>query len=261
MSDYTTAIEFKNVSKKYIISNVFQQGIKGLLLNIFRPSYKHTAITYTALENINFKIKKGESFGLIGKNGAGKSTTLGLIAKVLYPTDGIIEVNGRVAPLLELGAGFHNDLTGRENVMVNGVLLGLTIQQVYEKMDDIIEFSGLQNFIDLPMRTYSTGMFVRLGFSIAINTDPDILLVDEVLAVGDVDFQEKCIDVMKNFKKKGVTIVFVSHEIKAAEIICDRVAYIDNHTIAGIGTPSEMMDRYISVHGRTLKEGKAATNV
>ncbi|MDQ0205187.1 ABC transporter ATP-binding protein [Pectinatus haikarae] len=242
------AIEFVNVTKKYIINNAFQQGIKGFILNMLKPSY-HRSNIYTAITDMNFCVKKGESFGLIGKNGAGKSTTLGLIARVLYPTVGKITVNGRVAPLLELGAGFHTDLTGRENAMINGVLLGLTIDEVKEKMDKIINFSGLGHFIDLPVRTYSTGMLVRLGFSVAINTNPDILLVDEVLAVGDAEFQEKCINAMQNFKKQGVTIVFVSHALKAAEIICDRIAYIDNHKIIGIGTPHEMMEIYMKEHG------------
>lgn len=237
------AIKFKGVSKKYFVSNIFDKGIKGFILNMFRPNYIKKS-EYEALKNINIEIKKGEFFGLIGKNGAGKSTTLGLIAKVLYPTNGEIEINGRVAPLLELGAGFHDDLTGRENIIVNGVLLGLTRKQVMAKMSEIIDFSGLGEFIDEPMRTYSSGMYMRLGFSVAVNIEPDILLVDEVLAVGDEEFQKKCMDKMQEFKEKGVTIVFVSHALDVAEKVCDRIAYLKRGAIAGVGTPGEMIELY-----------------
>ena len=237
------AIKFDNVAKKYMVSNIFSQGIKGLILNLIHPGY-FKRDEYEALHDVNFEIKKGEFFGLIGKNGAGKSTTLGMIAQVIYPTDGKVIVNGRVAPLLELGAGFHDDLTGRENIIVNGVLLGLTKKEISQKVDEIIDFSGLGDFIDAPMRTYSSGMYMRLGFSVAVHTNPDILLVDEVLAVGDAEFQKKCMDKMKEFKANGVTIVFVSHVLGAAEELCDRVAYLADHTVAGVGSPKEMFALY-----------------
>lgn len=237
------AIRFTDVKKRYMVSNMFEQGIKGFILNLFRPGYFKKR-EYEALHDVNFEIKKGEFFGLIGKNGAGKSTTLGMVAQVIYPTEGKVEVFGRVAPLLELGAGFHDDLTGRENVIINGVLLGLTKSQVMDRMDDIIEFSGLVEFIDSPMRTYSTGMYMRLGFSVAIHTNLDILLVDEVLAVGDDEFQKKCIKKMKEFKKQGVTIVFVSHALNVAEEMCDRMAYLANGTVVGVGTPKEIVALY-----------------
>ena len=237
------AIKFSGVSKKYFVSNIFDKGIKGFILNMFRPNYVKKS-EYEALANINVEIKKGEFFGLIGQNGAGKSTTLGLIAKVLYPTTGKIEINGRVAPLLELGAGFHDDLTGRENIVVNGVLLGLTKKQVMAKMEEIIEFSGLGKFIDEPMRTYSSGMYMRLGFSVAVNIEPDILLVDEVLAVGDEEFQKKCMDKMQEFKQKGVTIVFVSHALDVAEKVCDRIAYLKQGTVVCVGKPHETIELY-----------------
>lgn len=253
LSKTNIAINFENVTKKYTISNVFKEGIKGFIINMFKPSY-HRSTEYTALIDMNFSIKKGESFGFIGKNGAGKSTTLGLIAGVLYPTTGKITVHGRVAPLLELGAGFHTDLTGRENTMINGVLLGLTIDEVQQKMDKIIDFSGLKEFIDLPVRTYSTGMLIRLGFSIAINTNPEILLVDEVLSVGDSEFQAKCLEVMEHFKQIGVTIVFVSHALKEAEKICDRIAYIDDHKIVKIGTPKEIINLYTEQYSTHIRE-------
>lgn len=243
LSDNDIAIKFEDVTKRYMVNNIFSQGIKGLILNIFRPSYYKNS-EYEALHNVNLEIKKGEFFGLIGRNGAGKSTTLGMIAQVLYPSKGKISVNGRVAPLLELGAGFHDDLTGRENIMVNGVLLGLTKEQIAEKVEEIIDFSELHEFIDAPMRTYSSGMYMRLGFSVAIHTEPDILLVDEVLAVGDAEFQKKCIAKMKEFKEQGITIVFVSHALGVAEELCDRVAYFADHTLQGVGTPKEMFEIY-----------------
>lgn len=241
LSEY--AIEFIDVKKEYTITNMYSQGVKGLFVNFFRKNYLKTN-KHIVINNLNLKIKKGEFVGFIGKNGAGKSTTLGLMAKVLYPTSGKVKINGRVAPLLELGAGFHNDLTGRENIMVNGVLLGLTRKEVKNKMDEIIEFSGLENFIDEPMRTYSSGMYMRLGFSVAVNIDPDILLVDEVLAVGDENFQKKCLEKMKEFKEKGITIIFVTHSLNIAETVCDRIAYIENGQLVKIGNPKDIIDLY-----------------
>lgn len=241
MSEY--AIEFINVKKEYIVTNMYSQGLKGLFVNLLKKDYMKSN-KHIVIDNFNLKIKKGEFIGFIGKNGAGKSTTLGLMAKVLYPTSGLIKINGRIAPLLELGAGFHNDLTGRENIMVNGVLLGLTRDEVKEKMKDIIEFSGLNKFIDEPMRTYSSGMYMRLGFSVAVNIDPDILLVDEVLAVGDEEFQKKCLDKMEEFKKKGKTIIFVTHSLNIAEKVCDKIAYIENGKLVKFGDPREVISIY-----------------
>ena len=165
------------------------------------------------MENIDLEISSGETVGIIGNNGAGKSTILGLFAGVLKPTSGQISIKGRLAPLLELGAGFHPELSGLENIILNGVLLGMLKEEVEEKTDLIIAFSELEEFMDQPIRTYSSGMLARLGFSVAVHSDPDILLVDEVLAVGDQDFQKKCIEKMLGFKKNGKTIVFVSHNV------------------------------------------------
>tara|TARA_B100000686_G_scaffold89789_1_gene96491 strand:+ start:10525 stop:11139 length:615 start_codon:yes stop_codon:yes gene_type:complete len=182
--------------------------------------------SYTALENFNMEIASGEAVGIIGKNGAGKSTILGLLAGVLKATSGQIKVEGRIAPLLELGAGFHPELSGRENILLNGILLGMLKRDIEVKIDEIISFSELKNFIDQPIRTYSSGMLARLGFSVAVHSEPDILLVDEVLAVGDQDFQEKCIEKMIDFKKIGKTIVLVSHNMDELKIICDRAILI-----------------------------------
>lgn len=201
---------------------------------------------FEALCDISFEVHKGETFGIIGKNGAGKSTTLGLIAGVLKPTRGKVIVKGRISPLLELGAGFHQELTGRENIMLNGVLMGLTRAGVARKMDSIIDFSELGNFIDQPIRVYSSGMLARLGFSVVANLDPEILLIDEVLAVGDMNFQKKCIDKMMSFKKGGVTIIFVSHSMPDIEKICDRVAWLDNHTIKLMGNTKDVISNYLN---------------
>jgi lipopolysaccharide transport system ATP-binding protein len=205
-------------------------------------SLKHTK--FQALKDISFDVKKGETFGIIGKNGAGKSTILGLIAGVLKPNTGRVTVNGRISPLLELGAGFHPELTGRENITLKGVLIGLTRSEVLKKIDEIIEFSELDNFIDQPVRIYSSGMLARLGFSIVANLDPEILLIDEILAVGDMDFQKKCLQRMAAFKKRGVTIIFVSHNLVSVENICDRLLWIENHSSKRLGETKDILNEY-----------------
>ncbi|MHB8481848.1 MAG: ABC transporter ATP-binding protein [Nitrospiria bacterium] len=237
-------IVFENVFKSYPMYHHVTGGIKNFIFNFpgsLKSLRKHR---FEALRDISLTVYKGETFGLIGRNGAGKSTTLGLIAGVLRPTKGRVIIRGRVSPLLELGAGFHNDLTGRENIVLNGVLMGLTRASVLRKADEIVEFSELGDFIDQPIRVYSSGMLARLGFSIIANLEPDILLVDEVLAVGDISFQKKCVDKMAEFKKDGVTIIFVSHAISGLESICDRVAWIENHSIRRLGNPKEILSEY-----------------
>lgn len=235
-------IKFENVSKYYKLINT--GGIKSFIFNFFKQVRMYRENTFIALEGINFEVNDGDVVGIIGKNGAGKSTTLGLIAGVMKPTLGKVEVKGRIAPLLELGAGFHHDLTGRENIVLNGILLGMSKKDILEKVDEIIKFSELEEFIDQPIRMYSSGMLSRLGFSIAIQTNPDILLIDEVLSVGDKDFQKKCSDKIFEFKNKGITIVFVSHDIASVEKICDKVIWIENHKIRLIGSTNEVIEEY-----------------
>jgi lipopolysaccharide transport system ATP-binding protein len=238
-------VKFSNVSKSYNLINT--GGIKTFLFNFFKQIKEYKKNKFTALENISFEIKDKEVVGIIGRNGSGKSTTLGLIAQVLSPTSGKVEVNGKLAPLLELGAGFHQDLTGRENIILNGLLLGMTKKAIYSKVDEIIAFAELQEFIDQPIRMYSSGMMARLGFSIAIQTNPDILLIDEVLSVGDQSFQNKSKNKIFEFKEQGVTIIFVSHDIDAVEKLCDKVIWIDNHNVKLIGTPDEVIPQYKKV--------------
>ena len=237
-------IIFDNVSKSYPLYHHITGGIKNFLFHLPKALSSTKNSRYEVLKDVSFETYKGETLGIIGKNGVGKSTTLGLIAGVLKPSKGKVVVRGRISPLLELGGGFHPELTGKENIMLNGVLLGLTRNQVKSKMDEIIEFSGLGDFIYQPIRTYSSGMYARLGFSVIAHLDPEILLIDEVLAVGDIEFQKKCLNKMMGFKKSGVTMVFVSHSMEDVERICDRVIWIDHHQIKRMGMPEEVLLNY-----------------
>jgi ABC-type polysaccharide/polyol phosphate transport system ATPase subunit len=200
--------------------------------------------SFTALSGVSFTIEHGESVAVIGSNGAGKTTLLGLVAGVIWPDSGAIRVEGSVSPLLELGAGFHPDLTGRENLRLNASLLGMTRREANLAYDRIVEFSELGEFIREPLRTYSSGMIMRLGFSIAVSRNPDILLVDEILAVGDQKFQEKCMGRIRELKRRGTTIVFVSHARTAVEALCARALWLDHGRLAADGPAGEVLDAY-----------------
>lgn len=243
MSDI--AVTFRDVTKQYRFGAVSSGGVKNFLLHL--PTHlkgMFNRSSFRALDSVSFEVKKGECLGVIGNNGSGKSTTLGLIAGVLRPTRGTVDTDGQIAPLLELGAGFHPELSGRDNIILNGVLLGMTLRQVREKMDDIIAFSELGEFIEHPIRVYSSGMVMRLGFAVAVHIDPDILLVDEVLAVGDREFQEKCLKRMEEFRSHGVTMVFVSHDLGEVERISDRVALLNKGCLVELGAPGETVEHY-----------------
>ncbi len=242
-------IIFNNVSKSYPLYHHLTGGLKNFLFHLSKGIRQMKGSRFEALRDISFEVYKGETFGIIGRNGAGKSTTLGLIAGVLKPSSGKIVIKRRVSPLLELGAGFHPEFTGRENIMLNGVFLGLTRREVLKKMDEIIEFSELGDFITQPIRVYSSGMLARLGFSIVAHLDPEILLIDEVLAVGDNEFQKKCLDKMMGFKKGGVTMVFVSHSMEDVKKICDRVMWFEEHKIKMVGEPEVVVRGYIDRNG------------
>jgi lipopolysaccharide transport system ATP-binding protein len=220
------------------------RGIKNVLFHVPNVVRSIKNSRYEALRDVSFEVYKGETLGIIGRNGAGKSTILGLIAGVLKSSRGSVIVKGKASALLELGAGFHPELTGRENILLNGVILGLTRAEVLKKLDEIIEFSELGEFIDQPIRVYSSGMLARLGFSVVAHLDPDILLIDEILVVGDADFQKKCLNKMEGFKKNGVTIVFVSHSMPDVERICNRVMWIEDHTVKMLGKPEEIIHAY-----------------
>jgi len=202
---------------------------------------------FDALKGVSLTVAPGETLGLIGRNGSGKSTLLKIIARIFSPTAGTVEVNGAVSPLIELGAGFHLDLTGRENVVLAGVILGFTRREMERKLDPILDFAGLQDFIDTPLRTYSSGMAARLGFAVATEIDPDILLVDEVLAVGDVGFQEKCLARMNSFRRLGKTMVFVSHDMDQVREVCDRVALLHEGELLAEGKPEGVISRYLGL--------------
>lgn len=197
------------------------------------------------LKNVNLTIKNGEAVGLIGVNGSGKSTLLKLMTKIIYPNKGKITINGKLTSLLELGAGFHPDFSGRENIYFNASIFGLTKKQIDERIDKIIEFSELGNYIDNPVRTYSSGMYMRLAFAVAINVDADILLVDEVLAVGDQHFQDKCIAKMKELKEEGKTMVFVTHSLGTVKDFCNRAVWLSNGEIKMDGEPDGVIEEYL----------------
>jgi lipopolysaccharide transport system ATP-binding protein len=242
-------IVFDSLSKWYPLYHPLTAGLKRFLFGFPRAVRSMRLNRFEALRNISFSVYPGETFGIIGRNGAGKSTTLGLIAGVLSPSSGSVEVEGRVSPLLELGSGFHQELTGAENVELNGVLLGLSRRQVADRLQSIIDFSELGDYIDQPIRTYSSGMLARLGFSIVAHLDPHILLIDEILAVGDLSFQKKCTERLEYFKKNGVTMVFVSHSMEDVTGLCDRVMWIEDHTVRMIGPPEQVVEAYVgSVH-------------
>jgi ABC-type polysaccharide/polyol phosphate transport system ATPase subunit len=225
------AITFNKVNKYFYLQH--QKTLKELVDALFKK--RKTLERIHALKDISFVIKKGETVGVIGKNGAGKSTLLKLIAGVSSSTSGSINVTGKVSPLIELGAGFHSELTGRENIFLNGVILGLKENYIKTKFNEIVEFSEIGKFIDIPVKYYSSGMYMRLAFSVAIFVDPEILLIDEILAVGDMAFQEKCMRKMEEFKRKGVTIIFVSHAMESVKNFCSRVIYLKEGKIVWDG--------------------------
>lgn len=202
--------------------------------------------TFTALKNVSFDINSGETFGIIGQNGSGKSTLLKVVAGISRPTTGSVCHDGRISALIELGAGFHPEISGRENVYINGIMLGLTKKEIHRRFDEIVKFAEMEEFIDQPVKTYSSGMYMRLGFAVAINVNPDILIIDEVLAVGDAAFIPKCLDKIHEFRRRKKTILFVSHGLDAVELLCDRVLWLKNGEMQRIGSPKLVCDAYIS---------------
>ncbi len=244
------AIEVKNVTKSFKIFIDKGHSLKEKVLFTKRNRYENRQV----LRGISFDVKKGEAIGLIGHNGCGKSTTLKLLTKIIYPDSGSIEMCGRVSSLIELGAGFHPDMSGRENIYTNAAIFGLTKKEIDERLDDIISFSELEEFIDNPVRTYSSGMYMRLAFSVAINVDADILLIDEILAVGDAGFQTKCFNRLKEIKAQGTTIVIVSHALGQIEEICDRSIWIHEGLIRAEGDPRDVDPAYMEYMGEERKE-------
>ncbi len=243
-------IEFRNVSKSFVkhAGHLLLRQRIAQMLNNTKPE------RFFALSNVSFQIQRGESLAVIGPNGAGKSTLLSVVAGLAVPDEGTVEVNGRVAALLELGTGFHGDLTGRENVFLNAALLGLTRKEATRAFDEIVEFSGIAEFIEEPLRTYSSGMTMRLAFSVAINTNPDILIVDEILAVGDHTFQAKCVDRIHQFRNAGKSILAVSHSQTMVEKLCDRALWLDHGQAVMQGRIREVLDSYMGRTGAAVAQ-------
>lgn len=237
----TPAIKAINLSKTFVLTHSGGASLKTMLLWWkSRPAKEKLDV----LQSLDLEIGAGQCVALVGRNGAGKSTLLSLVSRIYKPTSGTIEVNGRLAPLLELGAGFHPDLTGAENVMFNGMILGLTRAEVIERMPAIVAFAELEKQIDTPVRTYSSGMLARLGFSVAVHVDADILIVDEVLAVGDYAFEQKCYDFIAGFRERGGTILFVSHNADAVRRVADRCVWLEGGRVKMDGDPEQVLSAY-----------------
>lgn len=241
------AIEIENLTRiyqKYSSQHRFKTFKSALLKGDLFRSLRPDELVH-ALDDVSFDVETGTTFGVIGQNGSGKSTLLKVVAGITKPTSGKVVVHGKVSALIELGAGFHPEITGRENIFINGIMLGLSKKQIQEKYEDIVRFAELEEFIEAPVKTYSSGMYMRLGFSIAINVNPDVLLVDEVLAVGDASFVPKCLDRIDDFRRRKKTILFVSHDLSTVEKICDRVAWLKNGRVQTIGEPRRVIDAYL----------------
>lgn len=238
MSDL--ALEVENVTKTFRLHHQKTSSIKQLIAGKGRNRFDE----FTALKDVTFDVKEGEVFGVIGQNGSGKSTLLKCMAGILQPNAGSVRVHKRMSALLELGAGFHPELSGRDNVFLNAAILGMSRKDIAARFDDIVEFSGLQSFIDSPVKTYSSGMYVRLAFAVAINVDPRLLIVDEILAVGDVTFQKRCLEKFVEFRNDGRTIVLVTHDLGSVKNMCDRAIWLTHGAISGEGDPSELVEAY-----------------
>ena len=239
--DADIAIKVEHVSKVYRLAGA-SQSLKQKVVECLRRRRKPR--TLKAIDDVSFSVNRGETLGIIGANGAGKSTLLSLLTKTIFPTQGTIETQGQVSSLLELGAGFHPDLSGRENVFLYGAIMGIPRSRMQERFDAIVAFAGLEGFIDQPVKHYSSGMYVRLGFAVAVEVNPDILLIDEVLAVGDAAFQKKCIDKMREFRRQGKTMLIISHDLQTIQRISDRILFLDRGRMLGLGAPKTMIGEY-----------------
>src|SRR6059058_4607221 len=241
------AIEVTDVTKVYRryarrkqFATLKSALLKGSLIQDLQPDEK-----FPALQGVSFAVPAGSTYGIIGRNGSGKSTALKLVAGITKPTTGTVKVEGRISALIELGAGFHPEISGRENVFINGIMLGLTKREVARRFDEIVEFAEMREFIDAPVKTYSSGMYMRLGFAVAIHVDPDVLLVDEVLAVGDEAFTHKCLDKFAEFRRRGRTILLVTHSLSLVERFCDEALWLDGGIAKAHGDPKRVIDAYL----------------
>ena len=238
-------IEVNNITKEYKLGSHAKDSIKDSVAAIFGKGGNNESKIFRALENISFDVEKGEVLGLVGKNGAGKSTLLKVLSRITHPTSGEIMMKGRVASLLEVGTGFHPELSGRENIFLNGAVLGMSKKEITEKFEEIVDFSGVRSFIDTPVKRYSSGMYVRLAFSVAAHLEPEILIIDEVLAVGDAEFQKKCIGKMKDVAGAGRTVLFVSHNMEAVKSLCNRAILLEKGKIVLNSSVDEVVSKYL----------------
>lgn len=237
----TNAVEVTNLSKQFRLYHERNLSLKTALMRGKVAHYED----FWALRDVSFDIPQGSTFGLVGSNGSGKSTLLKILAKIYFPTEGAIRYNGSMAALLEVGSGFHHELSGRDNIYLNGSILGMSKKEIDRKFDQIVDFSGVENFIDQPVKNYSSGMYVRLGFSVAISVEPDILVVDEVLAVGDAEFQEKCLLKFADFRNQGRTVIMVTHSMESVRAMCDQAAWIEKGQLKTVGPAEETINSYI----------------
>jgi lipopolysaccharide transport system ATP-binding protein len=239
------AVRVDHVTKSFRLYHERNQSLKSAIMRRRRSIHED----FLALEDVSFDVPAGSTFGLIGSNGSGKSTLLKCLANIYYPNKGSITHFGRIAAMLEVGSGFHAELSGRENVFLNGSILGMSRKEIARKFDEIVDFSGVEQFIDQPVKNYSSGMYVRLGFAIAINVNPDILVVDEVLAVGDQEFQDKCFQKFADFKEAGKTVILVSHSMQTVQSMCDHVAWLNHGELKAVGTAEPTIKAYVdSLH-------------
>lgn len=252
MGENPVAVSVDDVSKCFRIYRNRNQSLKGAFVRGGRGNFEK----FWALRDISLEVPEGKTFGLLGHNGSGKSTLLKCMARILTPDSGNIRAKGRMAAMLEVGSGFHPELSGRENVYLNGAIMGMSRREIDQKFDDIVDFSGVSQFIDQPVKNYSSGMYVRLGFSVAIHVEPDILLVDEVLAVGDMEFQDQCMNKFAQFKDEGRTVVVVSHGLEQMRSFCNEVAWLDHGELSAVGPAAEVIDHYSDqAHGAVTVEG------
>lgn len=241
----TNSVEVRNVTKLFRLHHERNQSLKSAIMRGRISRYEE----FTAVNDVSFDVKTGSTFGLIGSNGSGKSTLLKCLAKIYAPNKGSITYNGRMAALLEVGSGFHHELSGKENIYLNGSILGMSKKEIDKKYDEIVDFSGVEQFIDQPIKNYSSGMYVRLGFSVAISVEPDILVADEVLAVGDEAFQRKCLEKFKDFRKEGRTVILVSHSMESIKDMCDQAAWLEKGNLQFVGESKEVVSKYLKSLG------------
>src|SRR5688572_3895512 len=245
--DVTNASKvYRRYSRRHQFSTLKSALLSRSLIRDLRPDE-----TFPAIQDVSFTLPRGRTLGVIGRNGSGKSTMLKLVAGITKPTQGTVTVNGRVSALIELGAGFHPEISGRENVFINGIMLGLTKREIASRFDEIVDFAELKDFIDAPVKTYSSGMYMRLGFAVAIHVDPDVLLVDEVLAVGDASITHKCLDKFGEFKRLGRTIPLVTHSLELVERFCDGALWLDSGKVRGSGDPRRVVGAYLTAVGKS----------